>query len=258
LPPSHGVITGFYSGEFPTNRVNPFAPRYNNNPAASHAIAIEESVFAVRPGEAGVNVRPDASHAGGCLASTGTFLSGGGIDLPFDGGEISTPPWNAPANQDGFTVTHRPIKQTPSAQQSTQQTRVAEVTPFADGTIARITFPALNYRTASVRPGLDLRTLDEYVGHFPDTSQWDGGIALASHNRGRGSFFAGIWTLQNGDRIFYETTMGVRIFEVANIDQIYETDMTSLDHTHANTLVLITCVYNRPALRWRISATEVI
>jgi len=111
---------------------------------------------------------------------------------------------------------------------------------------------------ASVRPGIDLRTLDNYVGHFSDTSQWDGGIALASHNRGRGSFFAGIWTLQNGDRIFYETTMGVRIFEVASIDQISETDMASLDHTHSNTLVLITCVYNRPALRWRIFATEVI
>jgi len=255
LPPSHGVVTGFYSGEFPTNHVNPFAPRDNNNPAASHAVAIEESVFAVRPGEAGVNVRADASHAGGFLASTGTFLGGGGIDLPFNGNEISTPPWQAPANQDGFTINIRPIEQTP--QSNTQQARMTVLTPFEDGTIARLTIPALNNRTASVRPGIDLRTLDEYVGHFPDTSQWDGGIVLASHNRGSGSFFAGIWTLQTGDRIFYETTMGVRIFEVASIDQISETDMTNLDHTHANTLSLITCVYNSPALRWRIFATEV-
>ena len=62
LPPPHGSQTGFFSGEFPTNPANPFAPRYNNNPYASRAVAIEESVFAVCPGEAGVNVRADGTH----------------------------------------------------------------------------------------------------------------------------------------------------------------------------------------------------
>jgi len=78
LPPSHGHVTGFFSGEFPTGQVNPFAPRYNNNPAASHAVAIEGSPFALLPGETGVNVRVDGSHAGGFLASTSAQQQGGG------------------------------------------------------------------------------------------------------------------------------------------------------------------------------------
>jgi len=87
---------------------------------------------------------------------------------------------------------------------------------------------------------------------------WDGNIALASHNRGQGSFFAGIWTLRGGDRIFYETTMGVRAFEVVSVEQISETDLANLNHSHENFLTLVTCVYGQPSLRWSVRAREVI
>ena len=263
LPPSHGANTGFYSGEFATNQANPFAPSYNNNPAASRAVAIEESPFAVRPGEPGINVRADGSHAGGFLASSSVAQSGGnnvGANAPHGGlvsGSGSNAPWSSPGNQGGFTVTHRPIEQNQPSQTGNQQNRITIVTPFEDGTIGRITIPALNNRTASVRPGVALSTLDNYVGHFSYTSQWDGSIALASHNRGRGSFFADIWTLQRGDRIIYETTEGVRAYEVVSIEQISERDLTNLDHTHENTLNLITCVIDRPELRWSLRAREV-
>jgi len=263
LPPAHGSQTGFYSGEFPTNQANPFAPRYNNNPNASHAVAIEESVFAVRPGEAGVNVHADGTHLGGFLVSTSVTQSGGGNsgNAPHGGPVGNTaPPWTNPGNQStgqsqgGVTVTHTPMQGTGG----NQSNRVTTVTLFSDGTIGRIMIPALNNRVASVRPGVALSTLDNYVGHFSQTSQWDGNIALASHNRGRGSFFAGIWTLQIGDRIFYETTMGVRAFEVVSIEQISETDLANLDHSHANFLTLVTCVYGQPALRWSVRAREVL
>ena len=264
LPPSHGSNTGFFSGEFPTNPANPFAPRYNNNPAASHAVAIESSPFALLPGESGVNVRADGSHQGGFLASTSTAqVHGGGNssgnNAPHGGALSDTDaPWATPGNQSGFTVTHRPIEQTQPPQTGSQQNRVITVTPFEDGTIGRIMIPALNNRIASVRPGIAMSTLDNYVGHFSQTSQWDGNIALASHNRGPGSFFAGIWTLRGGDRIIYETTMGVRIFEVVSVDQISERDLSNLDHSHENSLTLITCVYNRPELRWSVRAREVV
>lgn len=84
----------------------------------------------------------------------------------------------------------------------------------------------------NVRPSVELPTLDNYVGHFPTTSQWDGNVGLASHNRGRGSFFAGIWNLQQGDLIFYEITHGVREYEVTSVERINETDTSHLDHTH--------------------------
>jgi len=265
LPPSHGSVTGFYSGEFPTGQVNPFAPMYNNNPNASRSVAVEESVFAVRSGEAGVNVAADGSHTGGFLASTSVAQSGGGnsgSNAPH-GNPVgnSTPSWATPGtqivppsqpqgeNQGSVTITHTPMPGTSN--------RVITVTPFSDGTIGRIVIPALN-RVALVRPGVALSTLNHYVGHFPNTSQWDGNVALASHNRGQGSFFAGIWTLQHGDRIFYETTMGVRTFEVVSITQIQETDMSNLNHSHENILTLVTCVYGQPGLRWSVRAREVI
>ena len=268
LPPTHGSQTGFFSGEFATEQVNPFAPRYNNNPNASRAVQVEESVFAVLPGETGVNVRAEGSHSGGFLASTSVNQSGGGSNnAPQDGFTgNSNPSWantgtqivppNPPQgnNQSGVTITHTPMPET--SQTGNQSNRVITVTPFSDGTIGRITIPALNM-VASVRPGVAMSTLDNYVGHFSNTSQWDGNIALASHNRGRGSFFAGIWTLQYGDRIIYETTMGVRIFEVVSITQISETDLSNLNHSFENFLTLVTCVYGNSSLCWSLNAKEI-
>jgi len=215
-----------------------------------------------------VNVRADGAHAGGFLASTSVTQSGGGnavnnVSQGVPANSVDAP-WTNVGNQnnianhpqDGVTITHTQGSGTP--QSSSQLGHVTTVTPFSDGTIGRITIPALNNRVALVRPGLELSTLDYYVGHFPNTSQWDGNIALASHNRGRGSFFAGIWTLQHGDRIFYETTMGVRTFQVVSIEQISETDLSNLNHSHANILSLITCVFYQPSLRWHVRAYEVI
>jgi LPXTG-site transpeptidase (sortase) family protein len=270
LPPTHGMVSGFYSGEFATERANPFAPSLNNNPNAGRAVAIEESVFALLSGEAGVNVRADGSHAGGFLASTSVIQNGGNTGTPH-GSSVNgfTTPWDIPGQQitnneqqpsggqGGVTITHRPILGTETPQSGTQSNRITTVTPFNDGTIGRIFIPVLNNRMASVRPGVALSTLDNYVGHFSFTSQWDGNIALASHNRGRGSFFAGIWTLQLGDRIFYETTMGVRVYEVESITQISELDLANLNHSHDNTLTLVTCVYGQPSLRWSVRAREI-
>ena len=256
LPPSHGSQTGFFSGEFATNPVNPFAPTFNNNPNASRVVAIEETAFAQRPGETGVNVRADGAHAGGFLTSTSIAHGGGNSNSSSAprGGTVDdvAPPWANPGSQSGFTVTYIPMANT------SQTGRTITVTPFSDGTIGRITIPALNNRVASVRSGVALSTLNDYVGHFSNTSQWDGNIALASHNRGPGSFFAGIWTLQFGDRIIYEATMGVRIFEVVSVNQISENDLTNLDHSHDNILTLVTCVYGQPSLRWSVVAREVM
>ena len=259
LPPVHGTISGFYSGEFATNQVNPFAPRYNNNPAASHAVMVASPPFALLPGEAGVNVQVQGSHTGGFLASTS--VQGGGGTM--QGG------LNESAGQSGFSVTHRPILPEPTStpstlsnpsntQSTTQNNRITTVTPFDNGTIGIITIPTLNNRTAFVRPGVALSTLDHYVGHFSNTSQWDGRIALASHNRGQGSFFAGIWTLRYGDRIYYETTLGMRVYEVVSVQLISENDLSNLDHSHANTLVLVTCAAYQPHLRWSIVAVKVM
>ena len=236
LPPNFGT----FSGVFDTQPVNPFMPNNNN---AGWAVGVDSPNMALVPGDSGVNVRPDGTQGGEFLPDTSVLHGGGPAQPPQGGGQGS-----------GFTVTHRPVD--PPVQDPSR--RITVVTPFADGTIGRITIPALR-RTAAVRPGLDMATLDRYVGHFPTTSQWDGNVALASHNQGPGSFFAGIWDLQIGDHIIYETTHGVRVYEVVSITRIAESDTSNLAHSHENVLTLVTCVAGQQNrhLRYSIRAREI-
>ena len=129
LPPPHGSQTGFFSGEFATNPANPFAPRYNNNPNASRIVGIEESVFALLPGEAGVNVHADGTQSGGFLASTSVTQGGGnsGSTAPHgDPTSDSAPPWaNSGQQQGGVTITHTPMQGTGSSQTGTQRVTTA-------------------------------------------------------------------------------------------------------------------------------------
>ncbi|MCL2399497.1 MAG: sortase [Defluviitaleaceae bacterium] len=263
LPPSHGGVTGVFSGYFETHRANPFMPNNNN---ASRAIGADLPSIAIIPGEAGVNVRASGEQSGVMPASTS--ISGGGGGNSVAGTAAGGVSGGAPQNvgnlvpqtqpglgQGGFAVTHTPI-QTGQSQGINPIGRIITVTPFADGTIGRISIPALGMERA-VRSGVDMPTLNNYVGHFPVSSQWDGNIALASHNRGPGSFFADIWNLQLGDRIFYETTLGVRQYEVIRVEQISENDTSNLSHTHENTLTMVTCVANVSNMRWSVTAREV-
>ena len=262
-PPPHGTQSGFFSGQFATDRLNPFAPMANNNPNAAHAIGVNTPTMALQPGEHGINVQSNTGN--GLMASTSIPVdSAAGNNHPAGAPSGSTSaggtgsPADIPGAQGGMTVNHTPINPNVNQpQQGVPQGRITTVTPFADGTIGRIQFPALNNRTASVREGIDMRTLDHYVGHFPGTSQWDGNIGLASHNRGPGSFFAGIWNMRPGDIIIYETTAGVRTFEVVSVNLISQDDASVLAHSHDNMLSMITCAYNQPEKRWVVRARAI-
>ena len=132
--------------------------------------------MALNPGDFGANVRPDASHAGGFLSSTSTIGSGNPAGTGHgDVGASANNSTSQGSGEGGVTVTHRPItpqSQNNAAQQTQQPTtmRITEVTPFADGTIGIIRIPALNNRQAAVRPGVEISTLDNYIGHFSNTS----------------------------------------------------------------------------------------
>ena len=267
LPPSHGVNTGFFSGEFPTNAVNPFAPTFNNNPNASRSVGHNQPNMALQPGEFGTNVLPQGSHQGGFIAPTSVqgenpSLGSGASwqnqpqNPPTQQGSPSWQAEQSSQSQPGFTVIETPIGEMLYRQQAHTMT-IMEVTPMADGSIGRITIPALNNRQQIVRSGVGDSVLRGAIGHFPQTSQWDGNVALASHNRGPNSYFAGIWTLEYGDIILFETTMGVRTYEVFEIRQISEQNLEVLDFTHDNILTMITCVYYTPSRRWSVRARQI-
>lgn len=104
---------------------------------------------------------------------------------------------------------------------------------------------------ANIFEGVDWETLALNIGHFPNSSIWDGNIALASHNRGNEveHYFENINKLEQGDLIIYKSEMGERRYEVYSVREIKYTDWTVTEETSENIITLITCVENKPELR---------
>ena len=103
---------------------------------------------------------------------------------------------------------------------------------------------------APINEGTTKEVMNEYIGHFENTSKWDGNIGLAAHNRGYPvNYFGRIKELKIGDEIIYRTTKGEKIYKVDFITVIEETNWEYLEKTEENKITLITCVENEPAYR---------
>ena len=110
-----------------------------------------------------------------------------------------------------------------------------------------------------IKEGIDLETLANSIGHFKNSSLWDGNIALASHNRGSSvaHYFEGIHLLDVGDEIIYTTNMGERRYKVISSKKIDNTDWSVTLNTEENMITLITCVTGQPEKRLCVQAKEV-
>lgn len=114
--------------------------------------------------------------------------------------------------------------------------------------IEQINFEGLVYE------GTSLDTLAKGVGHFENSSYYNGNVCLAAHNTN--NFWAKLHTLQNGDKITYISFLGTKEYYVHSITEIDETDWSNLESTEENTLTLITCVKNTPSKRLCVQAIE--
>lgn len=83
------------------------------------------------------------------------------------------------------------------------------------------------------------------------------GAFLLHHNRGASGYFGFVKDLEIGDKMTYTTRYGVRNYKIVSKIRINDTDYTSLGWTDKNTLTLITCVENKPSLRWSVQAEEI-
>lgn len=130
---------------------------------------------------------------------------------------------------------------------------------YEDSTIGTIEIPKLGL-VAPIKEGIDLEILSKYVGHFSNSSVWDGNIALAAHNRGTSvkHYFDRINELVNGDTIIYKTKLGKRSYEVISSKEIENTDwsVTESNTNENNTITLITCIKNKPEKRLCVVAKE--
>ena len=123
--------------------------------------------------------------------------------------------------------------------------------------IGTLEIPKINLK-AQIKEGVDLDTLKTDIGHFPNSSIWNGNIALASHNRGSNvaHYFQDINKLEKGDLIIYKSEMGERRYKVTDILEIESTDWSKIEDTKENKITLITCVANKPELRLCVQGEE--
>ena len=126
---------------------------------------------------------------------------------------------------------------------------------YKNGSLGKIEIPTLGL-SVRIYQGTDSKTLAKGIGHFEDTSIWEGNVCLAAHNRGTNSYFGQIHTLNIGDKITLTTKLGTRTYQVTDVSKVSETDRSGLADSGENMLTLYTCVRNQRDQRWCVTAVE--
>ncbi len=112
---------------------------------------------------------------------------------------------------------------------------------------------------AEINEGIDEATLNQYIGHFPQSGINCGNIALAAHNRGyKVNYFSRIKELTSGDEIIYRVNGVEQKYIVYENSIIQDTDVYVIENTKEDIITLITCVENKPQLRRCIKGRKII
>ena len=75
-----------------------------------------------------------------------------------------------------------------------------------------ITIPAIFLNDAPIKEGIEQGVLNEYIGHFPTTSNLDGNVGLAAHNRGYNkNYFSKLHAIKIGDEIIYKIGENIKL-----------------------------------------------
>ena len=125
---------------------------------------------------------------------------------------------------------------------------------LADGTMGIIKIEKIGFESL-IQDGTDLKILDNYVGHFKNSSIFDGNVALAAHNNSK--FWKNLNKLSNGDKIIYTCLLGTKTYEVFNIKIISSDDWSLIQNSNKNLITLITCVHGKPSERLCVQGIEV-
>lgn len=181
----------------------------------------------------------------GTGAGTGTgFLPSTSIMTAESGGSSGTTP------PEQFSYTTQPTENA-----TVGFTDVTEDSYYENGSLGTLKIPAIDLSVKIVQ-GTSSASLAKGVGHFEETSIWNGNVGLAAHNRGTNSYFGKIHTLEAGDEITLTTKQGTRTYEVTSVAKVTETDRSSLESSSDNCLTLYTCVRDERDLRWCVRAIE--
>lgn len=128
---------------------------------------------------------------------------------------------------------------------------------LSNGAIGRISIPAIDVKNFYVWEDTTAASMRKGVGHFTNTSVWEGNVGIAGHNRGAKYVIGAIKDLEPGDKITYKTSVGERTYAVETVTTIKNNDWSYLEATSDNRITLITCVAGDSSRRWVVQAVEV-
>lgn len=155
----------------------------------------------------------------------------------------------------GFEV-ENVIQETKEQVNNTNETVKEKITEDVNTWCLEI--PKINLK-ANISEGTTKEVMEDYIGHFEETTKENGNVGLAAHNRGyKNNYFQKIKQLKEGDSIFYTYKGETKEYLVTKHIIIKDTDWTYLENTEKNTITLITCVENEPEYRRCIQGEEKI
>lgn len=116
--------------------------------------------------------------------------------------------------------------------------------------IGYLTIDSIKLIKAPIKEGIEMTTLNKYIGHFSDSAYLEGNVALAGHNRGyEKNYFKNLKEIKKGDIIEYQTKSETKKYKVTEIKKITEFDVDVIRNTKENKITLITCIENKPYFR---------
>lgn len=139
---------------------------------------------------------------------------------------------------------------------STGFTQVTDNLYYSGGYLGTLKIPAIDL-SVKIYEGTGSSTLKKGVGHFEETSIWDGNVALAAHNRGVNDHFGEIHTLEIGDKVTLTTKLGTRTYKVVSVEKVNENDTSGLSPSSNDQVTMYTCVRNQRDNRWKVVAVAV-
>ena len=139
----------------------------------------------------------------------------------------------------------------------TRFTDLDEISLLSNGAIGKISIPAIGVKNYYVWEDTTSSSMSKGLGHFTNTSVWDGNVGVAGHNRGAKYVIGDIKDLEEGDRITYTTSEGTRTYAVESVTKIRNNDWSSLEASSDNRITLLTFVAGDSSYRWCAQATEI-
>lgn len=133
-------------------------------------------------------------------------------------------------------------------------TKLTESFKLSNGAVGKLSIPAIGIKNYYLWEGETSNSMSKGLGHFTNSSVWDGNVCVCGHNRGANYSIGAIKDLKLGDTITYTTSAGTRSYSVTTVAKISNDNWSYLGETADNRITLITCVAGDSSQRWVVQA----